>query len=267
MRRHSPTQRCYKITPLALLRPRLLRQQPPRERSPSLTAIRSTGCDAWVHACILTGRQHFYACTHAKPLRAVSIAGNRCVIDHHDKFGALTCHELATTATWEAPQRAHSRFRAFAGLNLERSIWRDARLSLNSALSTQFFINQGLKLHRRNIADLSSAFTTTDTFIAYTSLTTIRNCTLPNPATASSGAIYGVVDESGSATQSVYVNVLPNAAETIDGASSYRLNSARGTGSFLRPTGPTGDSRFRICRNRSRGTGLRSRASFGRYQR
>lgn len=80
------------------------------------------------------------------------------------------------------------------------------------------------------VADVNYAVTGTEGIIAYTSITATRTITLPAANTFAPGRKLFIVDESGSATTAITINVTPNGTDTINGLNATRtiVNSAFG---------------------------------------
>lgn len=130
-------------------------------------------------------------------------------------------YELATAATayWALQMRNVSNNDAYMRDVINgRSIW-------IARQTGQFGLANGLEITRREIADTSITASVLDIVIAYTSLTATRTVTLPN--TATSGQIFWIVDEAGTANVNPIV-LDPSGATLINGAATYSINTARG---------------------------------------
>ena len=63
-----------------------------------------------------------------------------------------------------------------------------------------------------------------NSIFGYTSITATRTVTLPSAATP--GQLVAVVDETGSCSASISISIVRNSTDTINGATTYTLNSA-----------------------------------------
>lgn len=89
----------------------------------------------------------------------------------------------------------------------------------------QLAVPNGFELARREIADAAvTVSASSDNVIAFTSLTASRTVTLPTAATT--GQVFTIVDESGSASGGTPI-VLSPASGTINGAASFSITTAR----------------------------------------
>lgn len=76
---------------------------------------------------------------------------------------------------------------------------------------------------RRAIADVAATVTSADCVIAYTSLTAPRSVTLPHANTFRAGQRLVIVDDSGSASQTIALSVVPNTTNTIAGSNTTQV--------------------------------------------
>ncbi len=83
---------------------------------------------------------------------------------------------------------------------------------------------------RRAIADTNATAAATDRLIAFTSLTASRTVTLPAASSFNAGQRLVIVDESGSASQSIAISLVPNGSDTIAGSNTTQvvINIPRG---------------------------------------
>jgi len=84
------------------------------------------------------------------------------------------------------------------------------------------------KVGRTAVADQAYSVLSSDYLVAYSSITATRVVTLVAAATAGSGSIVIIKDESGSVTPAIKITVDGSGAETIDGAASADITNAYG---------------------------------------
>lgn len=84
-----------------------------------------------------------------------------------------------------------------------------------------------LGVKRTTVADADYTVLDTDYLVAYTSIAAARTVNLPT-AVGRAGRMVEVKDESGSASVVNTITVDPSAAQTIDGAATYVISTARG---------------------------------------
>ncbi len=81
---------------------------------------------------------------------------------------------------------------------------------------------------RKAVADANYTALSSDTLIAYTSLTATRTVTLPAANAVNAGAKLVVIDESGSVTVTKAITVARAGTDTINGGTSYTISAAYG---------------------------------------
>jgi hypothetical protein len=97
------------------------------------------------------------------------------------------------------------------------------------------------------VADQNTALTVSDHLIAYTSLTASRSVSLLPASTYEAGTLLTIVDESGNASSSKTISIVPDGTDTINGANATRTVISTPYGSATVES--DGDSKWTVVRD------------------
>lgn len=117
-------------------------------------------------------------------------------------------------------------------LNQLVSLTGNTSMSGNKTFTGNLILNGGLVINRKALPDANYSATTTDNYLAYTGLSTNRTVTLALASSVPAGFSVTVKDAAKLALTN-NITIVPTSTDTIDKVSSYILNLAGESITFI----------------------------------